>query len=134
MESKKHQDLCLRIFSRISEKSLKESSVFAQTKALPHYNSPQPIQGFIPDILVLNKDSTESIIGEAKTEEDINNSHTADQLEAYLSYTASFKKYKIFYEVDLLHVSVLRHLFFKARVSRSLNRFQNIFINGDKFK
>lgn len=134
MESRKHQELCRRVFSRFSKRFLQNSSIFAQTLALPRFYPPQPINGYIPDILILNKTSTNSIIGEAKTEEDINNSHTADQLEAYLSFSYGFKNFKVFYEVDIVCVSLLRHLFYKARISRNLHVLRNVFINGVLFK
>ena len=52
------------------------------------YSKPPLVLGFYPDVFVnFNK----TIIGEAKTRDDINNHHTIQQINAYLKYLSKKK-------------------------------------------
>jgi len=133
MESQKHQELCKKVFRRIVPAELKEASIYAQSLSLPEYHAPQPINGFIPDILIYKNNSSEIIIGEAKTESDIDNKHTINQFEAFLLHSVLFKRFVIYYEVESILTSQLRHLFFKAKLNRNLRHMKNVLINGEAF-
>ena len=133
MESPKHQELCKRALCRILTSNHKKAVIFAQSLALPEYHPPQPINGFIPDILIYRNNSTEITIGEAKTESDIDNAHTMDQFEAFLLYSQRFKRFDIYYEVEFILISQLRNLFFKAKLNKGLKYIRNVFINGEVF-
>lgn len=134
MESKTHQELCKKVWDRLANlKRTKGFIAFGQSKAFPLLNPPQPIFGYIPDLLIYNNNYKELILGEAKTRSDIDNLHTLNQLKSYLKYSKDFKKYSIYYEVQKVNVSHMRLLLYKARVYHEVSDFNNIYLNGSSF-
>ncbi len=49
---------------------------------------PELISGYRPDVLARDVPQTITVLGEAKTGDDVDNSHTEGQLQAYLRYLA----------------------------------------------
>ncbi len=47
---------------------------------------PPNINGYIPDVYARNIENDISIIGEAKTQNDVRNKHTKNQINSYLDY------------------------------------------------
>jgi len=62
-----------------------------------HNEKPKKILGFVPDVFV---EFESTIIGEAKSFNDVNNSHTIEQLEAYLSYLNISKNSTLLFGVN----------------------------------
>ena len=134
MESKTHQILCRKVWERLDKiKKSKDFIAYGQSRAFPLLNAPQPIHGYIPDLLIFHNNYSELILGEAKTRSDIDNMHTLSQLKAYLKYSKEFKKFSIFYEVQKINVSHMRLLLYKARVYHEVGDFKNILLNGTSY-
>ena len=56
------------------------------TSLVPGDIVPPPIGTFRPDLYAEESSCNPVVIGEAKTETDLNNSHTADQVTAFVTY------------------------------------------------
>lgn len=88
-ESGMHMNLVRNIVEYISKMSYVMPELIESD--LPEYSSrtTQALNRFFPDVYYC--DNSSIIIGEAKTDNDINNQHTICQLDAYISHLSIFK-------------------------------------------
>lgn len=63
-------------------------AVFADLPSTPRRDKPQRVGGFVPDVYASDVPTTFSLIGEAKTIQDLETPHTALQLAAFFRHVA----------------------------------------------
>lgn len=87
MESDKHRELILQIRSWV-QCQYPELVAYLDDDLDSHIGRGRPpiIAGFRPDAFVPGSRQRTTIIGEAKTESDLDTTHTRRQLEAYIDY------------------------------------------------
>lgn len=84
-ESLKHVRLVQEIIDRV--KCIDPQAVIlADTSIIADLNKPPKICGHIPDVYARIDMLRQTIIGEAKTQKDLENDHTMSQLQAFLTY------------------------------------------------
>lgn len=87
MESQTHMEYVRRIASYLEAKFPCVSKTLLYIDLPDSHNRPQKvIGGYIPDLYYL--DSNLSIIGEAKTQNDVDNRHAREQINAYIDELA----------------------------------------------
>ena len=114
-----HMELVRRIVSYVETISSSFASSLLDAD-LPEYGSrtPQVIRGYYPDVRYLDKNII--AIGEAKTENDINNGHTEEQLSAYIDEVRAFtQESHIIYCVPFVSFIQVKNL-----LKHRKNRFQ----------
>lgn len=90
MESNKHHGLVKKMYDYVVneldvEKSLVETDIFEVTG-----NVPRMPEGFVPDLYYKYKNDL--IIGEAKTEPDIEREHSLQQYQSYSNYLIKYSE------------------------------------------
>ena len=121
-ESSHHIRLVGRILTHI-EREYRPSyslAVFHDLAAPIGAEKPPAIEGFRPDVYALDAPSSITIIGEAKTESDLETDHSQRQLFAFLSFLASQNHGVLLLAVPWSASAAARNLI--ASLCRSLNR------------
>jgi len=92
-ESIVHMNLVGKLADWIAKSLLdgKYGYLYIENPGNPVEKKPQLVNGFVPDVMAIKAPGYDCIIGEAKTADDIDNQHTLDQVEAFLSKCAEFK-------------------------------------------
>lgn len=94
-ESAKHILLINLMKSIIIDKENIDSALIFVDDPIDRTNCPPIINGYRPDLYY--DFNGRLIIGEAKTKNDLLNSHTNNQLETYIKLCSNFKGYSCFY-------------------------------------
>jgi hypothetical protein len=87
-ESQAHHDLVQRAYRYISGRfpPHRGFATFLDAPDTPRGEKPPRLRGFVPDVLAMDVPTTMHVVGEAKTAEDLERSHTTAQLLAYLRH------------------------------------------------
>ena len=76
-------DYMEREFGTLAEIAVREDVVLARRG-----ERPPRVGGFVPDVYATDVPTTRTLIGEAKTQRDLETDHSRQQIEAFLSYLA----------------------------------------------
>lgn len=119
-ESLIHIDLVRKITSYISSLSSSFSASLIEADLPEHGRTPKVIHGYYPDVRYRDKEVI--VIGEAKTQHDIDNEHTENQWKAYIDEvrTCNLQRHIVYSVPFVSFVQVknkLRHVKEKGQMS-----------------
>jgi len=91
MVSKAHEELVEMILNWLDPSSLApDAQVYTDGVDVIGSAKPQKIGGYIPDVLCSIPSNARTIIGDAKTPNDLESRHSKDQLEVFAAYLVDF--------------------------------------------
>jgi len=101
MESSSHLELCKMLKKDMDAAAKHQCQLFWETgtTAFREFPHTAKISGFLPDLRVYSGDSLFCLIGDAKTNKDIDNKHTKSQLIAFLNNGNKYKSFALFLRV-----------------------------------
>src|SRR5882724_5459673 len=87
-ESTQHLDLVRRLISYVNSNfsECRSMSIISDLPTSIGGERPPKIRGFAPDLFAVDVPATKTIIGEAKTRQDLETDHSRRQIDAFLYY------------------------------------------------
>jgi hypothetical protein len=90
MVSEAHETLVKMILQWLDQKGLgPDAQVFCDSVGVLGGSKPKKVGGFVPDVFCYVPSIKHTIIGDAKTPNDLETRHSKDQFEAYADYLAT---------------------------------------------
>lgn len=91
-ESLQHQRLVQIMYDFVSLKYFDgdPTPILIDSEAVPSIGHPPSIQGYRPDLFAIQPNTLVVILGEAKSIQDFENTHTLEQLSTFLTYCTQF--------------------------------------------
>lgn len=84
-QSEQHRNLVIQVV-KVLESRYPLMSFIADVQQKPGAEVPPIINGFRPDVYARDKTGSSVVIAEAKTDKDLDNKHTDNQIESFINY------------------------------------------------